>query len=134
VDSLRINDGNEDSLRINDREVDRISNGSSRNNRDSKQMKDEKAAPRGRGGHVPRGAKMDLGVAALYHPSLGPASALYSLTRLRTPGSSTVTTIKNDGDADTEVNFAAVPSVLHSIIIISHPSPTIPIPLQLYST
>jgi hypothetical protein len=42
VDSLRINDGNRDSLRINDREVDRISNGSSRNDRDSKQMKDEK--------------------------------------------------------------------------------------------
>lgn len=42
MDSLRINDGNEDSLRLNDREVDRISNGSSRNDRDSKQMKDEK--------------------------------------------------------------------------------------------
>jgi hypothetical protein len=77
---------------------------------------------------------MDLGVAALIHPYLGPAAALYSLEILKNPGSNTVTTIQNDGGADSEVTPAAVPPVLHSIILIFPSLPaTIHCPPQQYS-
>jgi hypothetical protein len=56
---------------------------------------------------------MDLGVGALRHSYLSPFAALFSLERLKNPGSSrAVLNVQNDGGADSNLMSSAVPPVL----------------------